>query len=136
MIVDGRFRRPDTAFTVIRRRPIRGRQHDEKHLAFIRTLPCVVSGVHVNVEAAHIRYSDAAWGKINPGHSAKPDDKWTIPLCAELHRLDPINSQHSMNERAFWERNGIDPLPIARALWTISGDYEMALKIILEARNA
>lgn len=133
MIADGLFRKPPTAFT--RSKRIRGRQHDEKHLAFIRTLPCVVSGVHVNVEAAHIRYSDATWGKVNPGTGKKPDDCWTIPLCAELHRLDPINSQHSMNEREFWERHGIDPLSVAHALYAISGDYEAGLKIILEARN-
>lgn len=134
MIADGRFRRPDTAFTVIRRRPIRGRQHDDKHLAFIRTLPCVVSGVQVNIEAAHIRYSDAAWGKVNPGIGAKPDDKWTIPLSAAEHRLNR-DAQHNGNEREFWQRNGIDPLPVARALWAVSGDYEAGLQIILGARR-
>lgn len=126
---------PSTAFTINRRAIIRGHQHDEKHLAFIRKLPCLVSGSNVNVEAAHIRYSDAEWGKINPGHSRKPDDKWTVPLCADLHRLDPINSQHAMNEREFWESHGIDPLPIATALWAISGDYEAGLNIIREARE-
>lgn len=133
MIVDGLFRKPPTAFTVERK--IRGRQRDEKHLAYIRTLPCLVSGSNFNVEAAHIRYSDAAWRKVNPGNSAKPDDMWTVPLCAELHRLDPINSQHSMNEREFWERHEIDPLPIAQALYAISGNYEAGLKIIREARQ-
>lgn len=135
MIVDGRFRRPDTAFTVIRRRPTRGRQHDDKHLAFIRTLPCVVSGVQVNVEAAHIRYSDAAWGKVNPGIGRRPDDRWTVPLCARIHRDDPRLSQHSMNERSFWDSHFIDPLKLASALYEISGDYEAALQIILEARG-
>ncbi len=130
MIVDGRFRRPDTAFTVKRSKPIRGRQHDEKHLAFIRILPCLVTGSRYCVEAAHIRYSDSLWGKINPGIGRKPDDKWVVPLSAEMHRLGK-EAQHNGNEREFWERHGIDPLPIARALWTVSGDYDEGLKIIL-----
>jgi hypothetical protein len=134
MIEDGRFRRPDTAFSVKKRKPIRGRQHDEKHLAFIRTLPCLVSGSRYCVEAAHIRYSDAAWGKVNPGVGKKPDDKWTVPLSAARHRLDP-DSQHNSDERDFWERHGIDPLPIARALWLASGNYEEGMKIILSAIN-
>lgn len=132
MIEDGRFRRPDTAFSVKKRKPIRGRQHDEKHLAFIRTLPCLVSGSRYCVEAAHIRYSDATWGKVNPGVGKKPDDKWTVPLSAARHRLDP-DSQHNSDEREFWERHGIDPLPISRALWLASGNYEEGMKIILGA---
>lgn len=132
MTVDGLFRKPSTAFTVVRREKIRGRQRSEKHLAFIRSLPCLVSGSNFNVEAAHIRYSDAAWGKINPGIQRKPDDCWTVPLSAAKHRLDP-DSQHNGDEREFWERHGIDPLRIARDLWAISGDYEAGLKIIREA---
>lgn len=131
MITDGLFRRPITAFSVKRR--IRGRQHNEKHLAFIRSLSCVVSGVSMNVEAAHIRYSDAAWEKVNPGIGRKPDDKWTIPLSAEMHRLNR-NAQHNGNERSFWERHEIDPLSIALKLWGVSGDYEAGMRIILEAK--
>lgn len=85
-------------------------------------------------EDAHIRYSDAAWGKVNPGVGKKPDDKWTVPLSAARHRLDP-DSQHNSDERDFWERHGIDPLPIARALWLASGNYEEGMKIILSAIN-
>jgi hypothetical protein len=131
MIEDGRVRMPSTAFS--KRGPkIRGRQHDDKHLAYIRTLPCLVSGSRYCVEAAHIRYSDFKWGKINPGTGKKPDDKWVVPLSAARHRLD-VDSQHNSDEREFWERHGIDPLPIARALWTVSGDYEAGMKIVLEA---
>lgn len=134
MIPDGRFIKPSTAFTVTRKLKSRGRQRDEKHLAFIRILPCLVSGSNFNVEAAHIRYSDAKWKKFNPGFGQKPHDFWTVPLSAEMHRLGRL-AQHQGNEREFWERHGIDPLPIAQALYAISGDYEAGLKIIREARS-
>lgn len=135
MIVDGRVRMPSTAFSIKSKRKIRGRQEDPEHLKFIRKLPCLVTGSMNNVEAAHIRYSDASWGKTNPGVGRKPDDKWVVPLSAAKHRLDP-DAQHNGDERGFWERNGIDPLPIARALWTISGDEEAGMKIVLEARKS
>ena len=43
------------------------RQHDEKHLAFIRTLPCVVCGNDIETEAAHIRMMDPTVAKPMTG---------------------------------------------------------------------
>lgn len=105
------------------------RVHDEKHLRFIRTLPCVVSGNNIETEAAHIRYSDAAAGKFNPGVGAKPDDKWTVPLSSDEHRR-----QHSMGERWYWEGVGIDPIEVAKHLYAVSGDYEAGCKIVAMAK--
>lgn len=129
---DGRIRLPATAFS-IRGPKMRGRQQSPTHLANMRKLPCLVSGSNENVEAAHIRYSDARWGKVNPGVGRKPDDMWVVPLSAARHRLDP-DSQHNSEEREFWERHGIDPLPVARSLWLASGDYDECLKIIQNAK--
>ena len=43
----------------------------------------------------------------------KVSDRFTVPVCRlhhrELHRRG--------NERAWWENQGIDPLPIAATLW-------------------
>lgn len=43
----------------------------------------------------------------------KVSDKFTVPICRlhhrELHRRG--------DERAWWEKEGIDPLPIAARLW-------------------
>lgn len=102
---------------------------DEKHLAFIRTLPCLVTGNEIETEACHIRYSDAKAGKFNPGVGAKPDDRWTVPLSSTLHR-----EQHSMGEKRFWESYGIDPIEIAKQLYAVSGDHEQGCKIIAKAR--
>lgn len=94
----------------------RGRQEDAAHLALVRKLPCLITGERERVEAAHVRMSDAALGKRNAGIGAKPDDVWTVPLCARLHA-----EQHAEgNERWFWERNGINPLIIAQQLAGVS----------------
>ena len=102
------------------------------HLRFVRRLPCCIC--HTSpVEAAHIRYNDAAAGKMQ-AIGKKPDDKWTLPLCAGHHRELP-GAQHSMNERKFWERHGIDPLRLADLLFVISGDLSRGETLILEARR-
>lgn len=84
------------------------------HLDQIRRLPCLLSGGQA--EAAHLRFADASYGKEETGLGRKPDDKWCVPLSPILHRLAK-NSQHSGNERAFWEQFGVDPLKVAVELW-------------------
>lgn len=84
------------------------------HLDDIRQLPCILSGRPA--EAAHIRYADQKWGKPITGMGQKPADKWTVPLCPELHRLLK-GCQHDENERKWWEQFGIDPLYVASMLY-------------------
>lgn len=114
--------RPATAFE----RPMfkTPRVEDAKHLAFIRTLPCVITGTSP-VEACHIRYADRQHGKRETGGAEKPSDCWVVPMCPQKHR-----EQHSMNERAFWDRYGIDPLEVARQLFAATGDNEAGVEII------
>ncbi|MDQ0996924.1 hypothetical protein QFZ34_002106 [Phyllobacterium ifriqiyense] len=105
------------------------RQKEESHLKFIRTLPCVVTGIR-NVEAAHIRYGDISYGKYETGMAEKPHDKWVLPLSPEEHR-----KQHDMNEREYWTLVGINPLDLAMRLWFNTGDEEACEQIILQART-
>lgn len=98
---------------------------NEKHLAFIRTLPCIVTGNDVSVEAAHIRYADPRIAKFNPGVGQKPHDYFVLPLCGDEHK-----KQHAMNERVYWQRLGIDPVFYALALYAASGDYEQGCRIV------
>lgn len=102
------------------------RKKDPAYLQFIRTLPCAVAhlgGCSGKVEAAHVRFSDAAHGKLNPGLQAKPDDRpWTAPLCHGHHNGGP-KAQHAAKERAWWEAAGVDVLPLCLAL---SAAYEAA----------
>ncbi|MDE2099571.1 MAG: DUF968 domain-containing protein [Patescibacteria group bacterium] len=106
------------------------RQHDENHLAFIRTLPCVICQDNTSTEAAHVRMSDLRIAKPITGVSTKPHDKYTLPLCGAHHR-----EQHKMSERVFWERAGIDPTLMALAIYSVSGDAEQAENIMFPAVN-
>jgi hypothetical protein len=107
-------------------KPIRDKER-KAHFGFIASLPCVICGKWP-VEVAHIRYSDAAHEKLNPGLGRK-EDTWVVPLCADCHRNGP-DAQHKSNEREWWERHGIDPLPLATALYEVSGNHERAGAIL------
>jgi len=97
----------------------RPRVHNEKHLKFVRGLPCCVCGNNIASEAAHVRFACEAVGKRKVGVGEKPDDKWTVPLCGMHHRM-----QHEWGEREFWKAYGKDPIVIAQALWMWTGDQE------------
>ena len=102
---------------------------DERHLAFIRTLPSAVSGVY-GCEACHIRTGSAAHNKKATGKAQKPSDCWTVPLTPDEHR-----DQHSGAEMAFWNRYGINPFTLAADLYAVTGDREAAEQIITRART-
>ena len=104
----------------------RARLRDDKHLAFIRTLPCCACLNDGPSEAAHIRSGCLAIDKRETGMGEKPDDKWTLPLCWQCHR-----EQHSMNERDFWEEQKVNPFTLAQQLYTVSGDKEAATSLIV-----
>lgn len=86
------------------------RRQDKKHLAWIRTLPCVICGDNTTTEAAHIRTANLEIGKDDFGWG-RPSDKWALPLCGAHHR-----EQHTMNEMSFWEKYGKDPFLLAMTL--------------------
>lgn len=106
------------------------RQTSPRHLAYLRKLPCLMTGSVTDIEAAHIRYGDPHYGKRPTGMGERPDDRYAVPLCAAAHRTGP-DAQHGSGERAWWERQGIDPLAIAAALWECSGDIEEGRRIVL-----
>lgn len=105
------------------------RIHDEKHLAFLRTLVCVVPGCQDNtsVEAAHVRLTDRTVAKPGAGIGLKPHDFFTLPLCGAHHRL-----QHTMSEAEFWSELDTDPVKLALAIYAVSGDAQEAERIIRE----
>lgn len=94
------------------------RERDPGYLAFLRRLPCIASVVGIPgcegpTQAAHLRFSDVAQGRRNPGMAAKPSDRFANPLCATHHLRD----QHAREERAFWNSLGIDPGDLSAALY-------------------
>lgn len=104
---------------------------NEKHLAFIRELPCCVCGDNTATEAAHIRSGSPRYGKEYPGLQEKPDDKWVLPLCGKHHR-----EQHSTHELVWWDRYSIDPFVLALTLYAHTGDVETAELVIIRQRVA
>jgi hypothetical protein len=102
------------------------RREYPKHLAYVRSLPCTVCRERTQTEeAAHVRMKDPEISKLNPGHSSKPHDFYTVPLCLQHHR-----DQHAMGEREFWDTAGIDPVKKALALYAHSGDVAAGERII------
>lgn len=122
---------PDTAFRTShgKKRP---RIEDGKYLAWIRGLPCVVTGRRDGIEAAHVRYGDPIFGKRETGKGERPDDRWALPLHCDQHR-----DQHAHGDERGWWKNIIrmDPLQVCLALYHISGDDQAALGILDEARK-
>lgn len=115
----------------------RGRELDKGYLAWLRRLPCVACAVKGGycgpTQAAHLRFSDAARGRINPGMGNKPSDRYATPLGAGHH----LNDQHGREERAFWADLGIDPGQLADDLYAAFGGGADGVAVVLEhARRA
>jgi hypothetical protein len=127
--------RPDTAFSRGPTRRKRPRQRMERHLKWIRTLPCVICGKRNDIHAAHLRAASLQFGKLAVGIAEKPDDCWTTPLCGK-HHLYGEEAQHQGQELDFWKRNNIDPFGLALALWRASGDDEVGFLIVGEFASA
>lgn len=106
------------------------RERNEAHLKFIRNLPCLCCGNDIETEAAHIRMADRTVCKRQTGMAEKPDDAFVLPMCGRCHR-----EQHTMNEREFWRRKGIDAIKAALALWYWTGDVDACLVIIEATRD-
>lgn len=101
----------------------RPRQVDREHKALVAQLPSILSGKGP-CEVCHVRFADAERGKRETGMAEKPSDKWTLPLTPEEHRQGP-DAQHGMNERAWWEAQGIDPLAACEDLWAVSQSHKI-----------
>ncbi len=108
----------------------RGRERDEKHLAEIRRLPCIVCRHHAPSEAAHIRLADLTYGVEHVGLAVKPHDWLTLPLCAGHHRTGK-RAEHAIGTRRFWKLVGIDPIGIAKRLYA-APSYDARMAILLE----
>jgi len=103
------------------------RQHDSKHLAFVREQICCIPFCRRPSEAAHIRMGCEAIGKLPTGMQEKPDDKWCTPLC-EYHHRTGVAAQHKMGEEEFWRLSGLNPFDIAARMWIASGGAERELQ--------
>lgn len=112
-------------YTPVQRDP---RERDQTYLTFLRTQPCCIRGCRRRpAEAAHIRMTCQAYGKVNPGMQAKPHDRFAVPLCSWHHRNAP-DAQHKGEEAAFWRRHRLNPFAIAEQLYAIGGGVATTAK--------
>lgn len=107
------------------------RERDKDHLGNIAMLPCLICGVQ-GVHVAHVRFACAAEDAPLVGKSEKPSDWRTLPLCPAHHVYGP-EAQHSMNEEAFYTQHGINPYPLCRALYGVSGDIPLMNQLVAQA---
>jgi hypothetical protein len=82
------------------------RERDREHLKFVASQPCLICG-RTPSDPHHIKFAEqVAMGR-------KVSDRYTVPICRLHHR----ELHRKGNERAWWEKQEIDPLPVAASLW-------------------
>jgi hypothetical protein len=93
----------DQAVSVISK-PVRERDRD--HLKFVAAQPCLVCG-RTPSDAHHIKFAEQG------AMARKVSDRFTVPICRLHHR----ELHRTGNEHAWWQNQGLDPLPVAATLW-------------------
>jgi hypothetical protein len=82
------------------------RIRDKEHRKFVSTQACLICGRQPS-DPHHLRFAQPrALGR-------KVSDEFTVPLCRIHHR----EVHRGGNEGAWWKGFGIDPHPVATALW-------------------
>ena len=82
------------------------RIRDADHLAYVRSLPCLICA-RTPSEPHHLRFAQPR------GLSSKPSDEWTVPLCLLHHRA----LHDAGSEERWWEEQHIDAKAEAERLW-------------------
>ena len=83
------------------------RFRDKTHCKFVSKQPCLVCG-RQPADAHHLRFAQhRALGR-------KVSDEFIVPLCRGHHR----EVHRSGDEASWWSKAGIDPVGVARTLWT------------------
>ena len=82
------------------------RLRDKEHRKFVSMQPCLVCG-RTPADPHHLRFAQPR------AMSRKVSDEFTVPVCRLHHRELHTHG----DEKVFWKRINIDPLPIALRLW-------------------
>ncbi len=83
------------------------RYRNKEHLRFVAQQPCLLCARKPS-DPHHLRFvQPRALGR-------KASDEFTVPLCRGHHRA----AHRAGDERAWWKASGINPIKIARQLWT------------------
>ena len=111
-------------------REIKPREGNEKdYLVFIRLLPCCACPAPAPSEAHHLKS-----GTGERGAGMRSTDKWAVPLCHECH-INGVERVGSRNETSWFEERGIDPLELARGLWSNKQDIAAMLKVLITHKS-
>jgi hypothetical protein len=82
------------------------RIRDRDHIRHVIKQSCLICGRYPS-DPHHLRFAQSrALGR-------KVSDEFTVPLCRGHHR----ELHRHGNETTWWQKIGIDPFPVARALW-------------------
>jgi hypothetical protein len=88
------------------------------YLAWLHTLPCVVTGRN-DIQAAHVSFQNTWHGHYGRARGTKAPDRFALPLCVSEHAR-----QHSMNEAEYWRQIEINPHELANTLFGLWSDYD------------
>lgn len=114
------LKRVDTQPRPQRKRLEQGDGRDVGYLAMVRQMPCLYCGVEPCGEAAHVKYSCAAFGMKNM-IGKRVEDSRALPLCRDDHQ-NAKHAQHKGSEEAFWLALGINPYLTCQRLYAQRGD--------------
>jgi hypothetical protein len=90
-------------------------ERDREHLKFVASQPCLICG-RTPSDPHHIKFAEQrTMGR-------KVSDRFTVPICRLHHR----ELHRKGNERAWWEKQEIDPLPVAARLWAKTHGFASA----------
>jgi hypothetical protein len=93
------------------------RHRNKEHLRFVAKQACVVCG-REHSDPHHLGFMQPrALGR-------RPSDEYVVPLCRIHHRA----VHRVTDEQVWWTQLGIDPVPIARNLWTSTRLEDSALR--------
>ena len=85
------------------------RLRDPEHRKFVAHQPCLICG-RQPCDAHHLRFAQPQ------ALGSKVSDEFTVPLCRTHHR----EVHRYGREKAWWDDKKIEPIAIARNLWTTS----------------
>jgi hypothetical protein len=98
-------------------------ERDREHLKFVASQPCLICG-RTPSDPHHVKFAEQrAMGR-------KVSDRFTVPICRLHHR----ELHRKGNERAWWEKRQIDPLPVAAGLWAKTQAFASAAMNIDDER--
>ena len=80
---------------------------DKGHLKFVSSQPCLVCG-RSPADAHHLKFTQPR------AMGLKVSDEFTVPLCRTHHR----DLHRFGDEAAWWNRAAVNPMEVARKLWT------------------